>query len=524
MWIGKRTTIVYFMRNDLRLHDNECLRWACSNADFVLPLYCFDPDHFRGTYHHGFPKTGSHRAKFIIQSITDLREKLMKKGSQLIVRPERPSVALSQLIDQCQSSCPVSAVVFQNEVCSEELQVESSIEKLCKEKGIQVKTFWGSTLFHIDDLPFGGKKGIPDTYTQFRTAVEKGTKIRPLIQTPESLKPLPLVNGGKLGDIPALKDLGIEDNVEIPDPRSAFPFKGGESSAVERLNYYLWKSDCVAKYKETRNGLIGQDYSTKFSPWLAIGNLSPRLIYHKLKQYENERVSNQSTYWVIFELIWRDYFRFVCWKYGDSVFYPGGILRKRQKWKEDKDGFLKWCQGNTSVPFVDANMRELLKTGWMSNRGRQNVASFLVKDLGLDWRLGAEWFESLLVDHDVCSNYGNWNYSAGIGNDPREDRKFNMIKQGLDYDPDGDYIRLWVPELRNITGGKVHYPWNMTISEAKNANFVIGDTYPKPIIIAQEWGRHYNKKPTGPGSKSTPGKGQKRGIDFYFKSTDNQKS
>ena len=121
-------------------------------------------------------------------------------------------------------------------------------------------------------------------------------------------------------------------------------------------------------------------------------------------------------------------------------------------WKRDMLTFDQWRYGQTGVPFMDANKRELLHTGWMSNRGRRNVASFLVKDLGLDWHMGAEWFESLLLDHDVSGNYGNWNYSAGIGNDPRENRKFNMIKQALDYDPDGDFVRMWFPELAGLKG------------------------------------------------------------------------
>merc|ERR1711994_1166024 len=144
--------------------------------------------------------------------------------------------------------------------------------------------------------------------------------------------------------------------------------------------------------------------------------------------------------------IWRDFFRFVCFKHGNKIFQAGGIRQSDVEWKQDLELFDKWRKGTTGVPFIDANMRELSQTGWMSNRGRQNVASFLVKDLKLDWRLGAEWFESMLINHDVCSNYGNWNYAAGVGNDPREDRKFNVIKQSLDYDPDGDFIKIWVQQ------------------------------------------------------------------------------
>ncbi len=326
-------------------------------------------------------------------------------------------------------------------------------------------------------------------------------------------KSLPQVKG-TLGSIPTLADLGIQSKETTIDERTAFKCKGGETAALQRLNDYLWNTDSIATYKETRNQLIGLDYSTKFSPWLASGSLSPRQIYHNVKKYEEERKSNQSTYWVIFELIWRDYFKFVCLRYGNRVFYPSGIMGKKLPWKQDMEMFDKWRMGQTGVPFVDANMRELLNTGWMSNRGRQNVASFLVKDLGLDWRLGAEWFESQLLDHDVCSNYGNWNYAAGIGNDPRENRKFNMIKQGLDYDGNGDFVRMWVPELARLDGEKIHYPWALTSSELSVAGIELGRTYPRPVVIAPEWSRHIKTK-----KRKNPTTGPQRGIDFYFKSS-----
>ncbi|CAH1793087.1 unnamed protein product, partial [Owenia fusiformis] len=249
----------------------------------------------------------------------------------------------------------------------------------------------------------------------------------------------------------------------------------------------------VAVYKETRNGMVGSDYSTKFSTWLAHGCLSPRQIYWELKKYEAKRTSNQSTYWVVFELLWRDYFKYVGLKYGDKLFYLDGVMGKHIEWKRDQKLFEAWKEGRTGVPYVDANMREMAATGFMSNRGRQNVASFLTKDLKLDWRMGAEWFESMLIDHDVCSNYGNWQYSAGIGNDPRQDRKFNMVKQGLDYDPQGEYVRLWVPELENLKTGDVHTPWALSTGQLANANIELGNTYPNPIVVAPEWSRHSKK-------------------------------
>jgi len=517
-----KRTAVYLFRNDLRVHDNECLLWAHRNCDFIIPLYCIDPKQFKhGTYHFNFHKTGVHRSKFLLETIADLRSELKKRGSNLIVRSKGPVDAIAEIIELCKSSeAPVRTLVYQEEITEEELNVESSLTKLCRDQSIQVQTFWGLSLFHRDDIPYS-RESIPDTFTKFRQGVEARSSVRPVFTTPSRIKTLPPVKSAKLGDIPTLVELGFPGDFS-QDERTAFPFLGGESAGLARLEDYSFGTDALATYKETRNGLLGTDYSTKFSPWLANGSLSPRMVYEKVKLYEDKKVSNQSTYWSIFELIWRDYFKFVCWKYGNKVFHLSGIMGKHLPWKQDMITFKKWCDGRTGVPFVDANMREMLSTGWMSNRGRQNVASFLVKDLGLDWRLGAEWFESLLVDHDVCSNYGNWNYAAGIGNDPRQDRKFNMIKQGLDYDPTGEYVTTWVPELKDLPQSKRHIPWTMNIMEQQSSGFSLGDQYPNPIVIAPEWGRHVHKTNAKSFNK-TSAKSQ-RGIDFYFKSNGSKDS
>ncbi|XP_052769683.1 cryptochrome DASH-like [Mya arenaria] len=514
---SKMRVTLYMLRNDLRIHDNEALLWANRNGTHLVPVYCFDPRHYVGTYKFGLPKTGPHRLKFLLQSLADLRQMLKSHGSGLIIRRGKPEVVIPEIIQQLGPGT-VQAVTFQEEATSEELDVEAGVRKACGQCGVKVQSLWGHTLFHRDDLPFSAKQ-LPDVYTMFRKRVEGGCQVRPCMEMPKRLNALP--EGLEEGAIPTMEELGVKD---LPvDPRSAFPFNGGETTALSRLNNFLWETDAVATYKETRNGMIGAEYSTKFSPWLAIGCISPRQIYHEIKRYEKERTSNQSTYWVIFELLWRDYFRFVALKYGNRLFYLSGIQGKHIQWKQDKKLFEAWKDGRTGVPFVDANMREMAATGFMSNRGRQNVASFLTKDLKLDWRLGAEWFESMLVDHDVCSNYGNWLYSAGLGNDPREDRKFNMVKQGLDYDPQGDYVRLWVPELKDVAGGSVHTVWTLSNSALSKADVSLGETYPNPVVIAPEWARHAGKTRGGGGHGSARGRGQsrggqKRGMDFYFKS------
>ncbi|MEO0854972.1 MAG: DASH family cryptochrome, partial [Cyanobacteria bacterium J06648_11] len=282
------------------------------------------------------------------------------------------------------------------------------------------------------------------------------------------------------GVIPTLVDLGLE--APESDDRAVLTFKGGETAGKERLQQYFWERDCLKAYKQTRNGMKGADYSSKFSAWLALGCLSPRYIDAEVIRYEDARVRNDSTYWLIFELLWRDYFRFICAKHGDRVFYPSGLQGISIPWKQDDERFELWRTGNTGFPLVDANMRELLQTGFMSNRGRQNVASFLTKNLGIDWRMGAEWFESQLVDYDVCSNYGNWNYTAGVGNDARGFRYFNILKQSKDYDPQGEYVKHWLPELKQVPAAKVHEPWKLQSVEQKRFDVRLGVNYPQPVV------------------------------------------
>jgi deoxyribodipyrimidine photo-lyase len=259
-------------------------------------------------------------------------------------------------------------------------------------------------------------------------------------------------------------------------------FAGGETVGLARLNHYLWEADALKTYKQTRNGMVGANYSSKFSAWLALGCLSPRRVYAAVQQYERDRLRNDSTYWLIFELLWRDYFRLIAAKHSDRIFYPSGLRGLAIDWQQDWERFDVWRNGKTGFPLVDANLRELACSGFMSNRGRQNVASFLTKNLGIDWRLGAEWFESLLVDYDVCSNYGNWNYAAGVGNDARGFRYFNISKQAKDYDPEGLYVKHWLPELAAIPAAKVHEPWRLQPVEQRRFGVTIGVDYPGPVV------------------------------------------
>ncbi len=471
--------IILWYRNDLRIHDHEALLKASQKTSEVIPVYIFDPRLFQ-EHHLGFPKTGKFREQFLIESIKSLQENLQKIGSNLIVRTGFPEDILPQLAKEFQAD----ELYTSEEITSEENEVDSLVEERLKADGRKIKFFWQSTLFHVDDLPMD-IENLPDVFTQFRNKVEKFAKVRGTFKTPTNL-------------IKVEQDSNLFPIQETGWKPVLLNFKGGEDEAINRLNDYFWKKDLLKIYKETRNEMLGLDYSSKFSVWLANGCISPRYIYEEIKKYESERTSNESTYWLVFELIWRDYFRFVCMKFGNKVFQKHGLkantvqsspLSRRGAGGEVRI-FEKWRLGETGVPLIDANMKELLQTGYMSNRGRQNVASFLVKDLQIDWRWGAAWFESQLLDYDVCSNWGNWLYVAGVGNDPRENRYFNILKQATNYDPKGEYVKHWLPELSDVPADKVHLVGLLTNDEQKRFGVRLGVDYPNPIVDVRKWNRN----------------------------------
>ena len=426
-----RVSLVWF-RNDLRLHDNITLCRAISESDYVIPVYIFDPRHYRkSTY--GFDKIGPYRSKFVTECVADLRANLKNTGGDLLVRKGITEELLTEL---CLEH-GVSRLYYSKEVAPDEATEERAVNAAMLGIDVEVRSFDNTMLLDRSTLPFS-ITAMPDIFTAFRWQVEKvETCVAPwappsTIKVPENIVP---------GDIPLATEL-CPQTTEI-DFRAAIHFSGGESAGLAHLSRYVWELDGPATYFETRNQLIGEGYSTKLSAWLSTGALSARRIYREIKLYELERVANKSTYWIIFELLWRDFFRLNMEKYHCELFFQRGPRRRKTSPKNDIEAFTRWINGWTDDDFVNANMNELNRTGFMSNRGRQIVASYLVHDLNISWLMGASYFESMLIDYDVCSNYGNWAYIAGVGNDPRDNRYFNVAKQASMYDPDGAYRRLW---------------------------------------------------------------------------------
>ena len=446
-WIPHFLVVLLVLLSHHRCFFTFCIH--SKTSDYCIPIYCFDGNTFGNDCRTPFGnlKIGPKRAKFILESVQDLRQQLESKGCGLVVfnSTKGPAECFHQILsklslnsDQCQYK-----IVCQEEVLKEEKDAAKAVQRVLKSFQPQAKLeqIWGSTMYDLKDLPFeDGLQDMPDVFTPFRNKVEKNAFIEAPLPSPRliSLPPKESLEYRTIAEyltpMPTLKDLGYTSEqvlfAEAYDQRGVMDFKGGETAALARVQDYIWDKDRLRIYFDTRNGMLGPDYSTKFSPWLAHGCLSPRKVAAECKRYEEKVVANKSTYWVVFELLWRDFWKFFCLKHGDAVFFPSGTIGKHKKWSNFSKNFQAWKDGNTGYPLVDANMRELKATGFMSNRGRQNVASFLSIDMNHDWRYGADLFESTLVrfslscgssyvasmhsnselssqlDYDVYSNWG----------------------------------------------------------------------------------------------------------------------
>jgi deoxyribodipyrimidine photo-lyase len=468
-------TIVW-LRADLRLDDHEPFARAASAGAPVLPVYCVDPRQL-APQRSGLPRCSARRARFLLEGLADLRADLHDRGGDLLVVEGRPEDVIPLLVRETGAL----DVFFHFEVASEEKAVEAAVAAAITPLGARLRGSWGHTLYHVDDLPFSLRE-LPETFTAFRRQVERRATVRPPVDAPARL----VFPAGVVAPVwPTLASLGFDEPAD--DARAVFVPRGGSLAAETRLEEYIFERDRLRVYKETRNGMLALDDSSKFSPWLAQGAISPRRIWDDVQHYEAERVKNESTEWLIVELLWRDYFRFVAASCGDALFRAGGVQGLRLPWRDISDhaaraDFERWCEGTTGFPLVDAAMRELTATGFTSNRARQNVASFLTKNLGIDWRRGAEWFEGQLLDYDVGSNWGNWMYNAGVGHDARGFRFFNLHKQASVYAPAGDFVRHWIPELRGVPGEQVHRPELLSADQQTRFGVRVGADYPAPMV------------------------------------------
>lgn len=430
-----RDTILVWFRNDLRVHDNEILWQALERADKVVPVYIFDPRHY-AMQEKGIAKTGVIRAKFILESVLDLRLSLRALGADLLVTSGYPEELLLDLAERYD----VKEVYHHREVAEEETHVSTLVEEALWKKRLNLKHFIGHTLYHKEDLPFP-IKDIPDTFATFRKKVERETSIRPTVDTPRHIV---VPEDFDPGDMPTLHTLGYAESDIIMAEKSVF--KGGEKEALKQLRAIMEGSQ---PFQED-DFIMGE--GVVLSPWLALGCLSAHTLYHTVKRFEDRGLPKKTANALLTGLLWRDYFRFMFKKHGNKFFTAKGfseVALREQKGAEKR--LELWKSGETGEPIIDAAMNQLNTIGFMPNIPRALAAHYLIHEMGVSHLRGAAYFEDKLIDYGPASNYGNWAHIAGVGSSVKDNGIKDIKKLKVLFDPNGDYVKRWSREQISFT-------------------------------------------------------------------------
>ena len=443
---------IVWLRRDLRTHDHPALSAAAESCEQVVPLFVLDQRLLEGRFASG-PRTA-----FMLGCLRELDGQLEAIGGGLCVRAGKPEEVLPQLAEQLGAS----EVYWTSDVSPFALERDRKVTEALTALGVEAIPSPGNFCADVS-LP-RTKNGKPfSVFTPFWKA-ERELPRRPVMGPPKALR---LPDGLDCGELPAAPQLSEQLREPFCQP--------GEPAARSALE--LWLDGPVDSYAELHDNLSGG--TSDLSPWLRWGCISAR----ETEQRAQERGSEGASAFVR-QLAWRDFYAHVLLMFPENIKLEYQTKFRKLDWVDDEQGFAAWCEGQTGYPLVDAGMRQLAATGWMHNRARMVVGSFLTKDLQIDWRRGEQWFEEMLLDAEPSQNNGNWQWIASTGVDPAPyfRRIFNPILQQQRFDPDGDYVRRWVPELADVPVARLAEPWKMSEQEQDQAGCVIGRDYPAPVV------------------------------------------
>ncbi len=419
---------LYWVTKDLRINDNTALNIA-SKSDLLICVFVVDKKWFEPN-HYQSKSLGGNRWHFLQSCLSDFNERLLTFGQQLYIVYGDTFSTLGNLCEKYRITDVVTTHLpgtYENNIIT---QFSDSFPQVTVNK---VEQF---TLFTKTLLPFELQQ-LPVSYSKFRKIMTDVAipKLAPTVQNlPSQFKSMPSPTIFRPQWLPPILYKKV---------KQGFNFDGGEHDGLKHLNQYF-SSNLPTTYKEVRNNLDGWDNSSKLSPWLGSGCISPRQVMNAIVEFEDKQGKNSSTECLFLEILWREYFQWLHFKVGKKMYQFKGLSEHLPLTTFYPERFNKWCTGNTPYPLVNACMNELRKTGYLSNRGRQIVASCLVNELSVDWRYGAAWFEEQLIDYDAAVNWGNWQYIAGVGADPKGGRHFNIQKQTALYDLNGHYQSKWL--------------------------------------------------------------------------------
>ncbi|HEX6116409.1 MAG TPA: deoxyribodipyrimidine photo-lyase [Solirubrobacterales bacterium] len=448
-------TSIVWLRRDLRLHDHPALRAALADGERVVPFFCFDDRLLHGRHSSG-PRT-----RFMLESLRELDRALRERGSGLVVRHGPPERELASLA----AEVAAGAVHFTADVSPFARARGRRVAAALRGSGVELHAHPGLTVAD-DASAIVTKAGKPyRVFTPYYNAWAASPR-RELLGPPRSLPPL----SSRLakGRLPSAEALGLLEHVREPSP-------GGEAEGRRRLAAFL--RDGVAEYASTHDAL-GEDRTSRLSAYLRFGCVSPREIEARLPGGAGAAEFRR-------QLCWRDFYHQLLHHHPRNARSEmQDRYRGRLRWSRSRRSFDAWCDGRTGFPLVDAAMRQLRREGFIHNRARLVAGSFLTKDLGIDWRWGERWFMRWLIDGDEANNNGNWQWIASVGADPAPvfRRIYNPARHAERYDPEGAYVRRYVPELRDVPAEHLGEPWRMPDALQRECGCVIGADYPEPIV------------------------------------------
>ncbi|MBC2773918.1 deoxyribodipyrimidine photo-lyase [Rhizobium sp. AQ_MP] len=456
-------TLILWFRKDLRLADNAALSTAVDEGYRILPLYIREPEAA------GTGALGAAQAWWLHHSLEALAEDLKAFGSQLILRSGSAAEVMGEVI----ATTGATAVFWNRRYDPPGIAIDKALKARLIAEGIDVRTFAGQILHEPTKLKTGAG-GHFRVYTPFWKALDGAGEPPEPIPTPKAI-PAP----DRFADSEALDSWAL-----LPTkPNWAAAFDGhwqpGEKGAEKRLAAFIRHG--LTNYRSGRD-LPASEHVSRLSPHLALGEISPFTVWHATRGLP-ETIPTEDVIHFRKELVWRDFSYHLLFHFPDLATKNWNAKFDAFPWQEAPDLLHKWQRGQTGYPIVDAGMRQLWQTGWMHNRVRMIVASFLIKDLLIDWREGERWFRDTLVDADPASNAASWQWVAGSGADAAPFfRIFNPTSQGEKFDPEGAYIRRFVPELKDMPNKFIHRPWEAPLSVLRDAAVSLGKTYPLPIV------------------------------------------
>ncbi|KAL5575657.1 hypothetical protein UlMin_017356 [Ulmus minor] len=490
MAFGSGSGSLMWFRKGLRIHDNPALQYASRSSDVLYPVFVIDPHYMKpdpNSFSHGSSRAGLNRIRFLLESLVDLDSNLKKLGSRLLVLKGDPG----EVLIRCLKQWDVKRLCFEYDTEPYYQAMDAKVKEFATAAGIEVFSPVSHTLFNPADIiqKNGGKP--PLTYQSFlKLAGQPSWASSPLTTTLSSLPPVGDFGNFEICDVPTVQELGYADIAQ--DELTPFrgdeltPFRGGESEALKRLRESISNKEWVANFEKPKGdpSAFLKPATTVLSPYLKFGCLSSRYFYQCLQDvYKKVKKHTSPPVSLVGQLLWRDFFYTVAFGTPNFDRMKGNRICKQIPWNENEELLVAWREARTGYPWIDAIMVQLHKWGWMHHLARHCVACFLTRgDLFVHWEKGRDIFERLLIDSDWAINNGNWLWLSCSSFFYQYNRIYSPISFGKKYDPNGNYIRHFLPVLKDMPKEYIYEPWTAPLSIQKKAKCIIGKDYPKPVV------------------------------------------